>query len=1379
MNFVKWAWLVMILMFALAFISGTISQAKTTPVASDIIPKQTLNGLATPGAWTFSVIDSDGKVGGNNSIAMDKTNGVHISYSYVDSANNGSLKYAHRVGSTWITQTVDSSSNSVGFNTSIAVDSDNNPHISYYDAANHYLKYASWTGSNWSIQIVDSSGRVGGYTSLGLDKMNYPHISYLEDFTGFLKYAYWTGTAWDIQYVTGAAGQDTHLASDSNNLPHISYGDFGPGAVKYAHWTTSGWQTETVDLGSYNSIAVDSQDRPCVSYVRLTNGIATLKYATRENSVWGRETIDTEACLAGANSVALDSHDYPHISYYDTNYCLRYAHKTGLSWTTQIVDINYVGIDNSIAVDSEDKPHISYWALGPLDLWYVEPGSNWSIQTVDSNAGSRISMSLDSLSYPHITYMAANGDLKYTSWTGSSWVIQTVENTGGSAYQTCLVLDSNNYPHISYFDAANLHLKYAHWNGSVWSIQTIDSSYNVGSENSIALDSNNFPYISYYDGSNGLLKCARWTGSTWVLQTVDQRGIKGEIALDHGNNPHIVYSKDYLLHYASWTGTSWSIQTVDPVAGIGDSYCSLVFDTSDNPHISYCCGSGLDGSSGGLYYAHWTGSYWGKELVASDGLFVPYTSLALDNHGFPRITYYDGQLFDLRYAECSGREWATEIVDHCGDVGHQPSIAIDQSGRTLIAYLGDNGLRYARQNESPLIKNPPPVPTSPANGTVVNGTSINFQWNAATGATKYWLVVIKSENGKVVVDQPMGNVTSYNVNGFPNDGSHYVWVVVAGTSANWGPGSAWKTFTNGSVPITIPPVPALIYPANGDMVSGTSMIFQWAASTGATNYWLVVIKASDNSIVLNKAVGNITLDTEPGFPGNNTQYKWMVAAGNSAGWSSPSTLWTFTNGLKKPTLAFPLNGDTVNGTVVNFNWFVLNDATNYWLTVFKASDNSIVINKAVGNVYSCFEGNFPNDGTKYKWMLSAGDSCGWGPASNIWNFTSGTATMPAAPNLTSPPDGATLFGTSMTFQWLASSGATNYWLAVVKASDNSIIVNKAVGNVNSDTETGFPNDGTTYRWVVAAGNNAGWSSASTARTFTNGTTVTIPSAPNLTSPASGATASGTSVTFQWAASTGATNYWLAVVKASDNSVLINKAVGNVTLDVESGFPNNGTTYRWVVAAGNSAGWGNASTARTFTNGTSVTIPAAPSLTSPVDGATVTGTSVTFQWAASSGATNYWLAVVKTNDNSVIVNKEVGNITSYTEAGFPNNGTQYRWVVAAGNIASWGSASSSSAFFNGTLVLQAPSLTSPVDGVKVTGTSITFVWAASSGATNYWLAVVKVSDNSVIINKAVRNVTSSVESGFPNNGTQYRWVVAAGNSAGWGSASTARTFTNGP
>ncbi|MCX6006486.1 MAG: hypothetical protein NTZ34_04395, partial [Chloroflexi bacterium] len=184
-----------------------------------------------------------------------------------------------------------------------------------------------------------------------------------------------------------------------------------------------------------------------------------------------------------------------------------------------------------------------------------------------------------------------------------------------------------------------------------------------------------------------------------------------------------------------------------------------------------------------------------------------------------------------------------------------------------------------------------------------------------------------------------------------------------------------------------------------------------------------------------------------------------------------------------------------------------------------------------------------------------------------------------------------------------------------------------------------------------------------------------PVAPTLMYPTAGATVSGTSITFQWNASTGATatNYWLAVINTATSSYIINQSVGNVTSYNLTGLANNGTQYKWAVAAGNSAGWSAGTAYYTFTSGTAaVTIPATPILSYPANGATLTGTSTTLQWNASAGATatNYWLAVINTATNSYIINQSVGNVTSYNLTGLANNGTQYKWAVAAGSSAGW-------------------------------------------------------------------------------------------------------------
>jgi hypothetical protein len=74
-----------------------------------------------------------------------------------------------------------------GIYTSIALDSNSYPHISYLYSNNLTYVYKDATG--WYSQTVDSSSNsVGAYTSLVLDSSDYPHICYLGN-NGNLKYA--------------------------------------------------------------------------------------------------------------------------------------------------------------------------------------------------------------------------------------------------------------------------------------------------------------------------------------------------------------------------------------------------------------------------------------------------------------------------------------------------------------------------------------------------------------------------------------------------------------------------------------------------------------------------------------------------------------------------------------------------------------------------------------------------------------------------------------------------------------------------------------------------------------------------------------------------------------------------------------------------------------------------------------------------------------------------------------------------------------------------------------------------------------------------------------------------------------------------------------
>ena len=136
-------------------------------------------------SWDRTVVDEGPGVGSYSSLALDSQNRPRISYY---DHTNGDLEYAKWSGTQWYTETVDSSGD-VGSYTSLALDGSGNPHISYYDATNHDLKYAYWNDGQWLVETVDSSGDVGEWTSLMLNAAGNAHISYYDHTNGDLKYA--------------------------------------------------------------------------------------------------------------------------------------------------------------------------------------------------------------------------------------------------------------------------------------------------------------------------------------------------------------------------------------------------------------------------------------------------------------------------------------------------------------------------------------------------------------------------------------------------------------------------------------------------------------------------------------------------------------------------------------------------------------------------------------------------------------------------------------------------------------------------------------------------------------------------------------------------------------------------------------------------------------------------------------------------------------------------------------------------------------------------------------------------------------------------------------------------------------------------------------
>jgi hypothetical protein len=155
----------------------------------------------------------------------------------------------------WKIETVDFAGD-VGAWTSIALDADGNPHISYIDFTNSALKYARYDGNLWHIEIVDSDGVVGEYSSIALDVDGNPAISYFDRSNSALKYARYDGNSWHIETVDsdGNVGRSTSIALDADGNPHISYHDNTNEDLKYARYVPDVLQINiTTNQGTYTT----------------------------------------------------------------------------------------------------------------------------------------------------------------------------------------------------------------------------------------------------------------------------------------------------------------------------------------------------------------------------------------------------------------------------------------------------------------------------------------------------------------------------------------------------------------------------------------------------------------------------------------------------------------------------------------------------------------------------------------------------------------------------------------------------------------------------------------------------------------------------------------------------------------------------------------------------------------------------------------------------------------------------------------------------------------------------------------------------------------------------------------------------------------------
>lgn len=188
----------------------------------------------------------------------------------------------------WDIYTIDTGN--VGFYSSIDVDNQNRPHISYYDAASDDLKYAYWNGSAWDIDLVDGQGsNRGEYTSIALDSYGNPHIS----------------------YINGDVGGNCSMVLDDAGYLHISYADYSNGVLKYATIEIVDIEEDTRQTNGFPFQIMPNPSHAGQSMIRYglakSDNVSIIVYNTLGQAI---RTLVNKKESAGMHTVLWDGNDY-------------------------------------------------------------------------------------------------------------------------------------------------------------------------------------------------------------------------------------------------------------------------------------------------------------------------------------------------------------------------------------------------------------------------------------------------------------------------------------------------------------------------------------------------------------------------------------------------------------------------------------------------------------------------------------------------------------------------------------------------------------------------------------------------------------------------------------------------------------------------------------------------------------------------------------------------------------------------------------------------------------------------------------------------------------------------------------------------------------
>ena len=348
----------------------------------------------------------------------------------------------------------------------------------------------------------------------------------------------------------------------------------------------------------------------------------------------------------GCPSIAVDSSDNVHITWHNGPYNIKYAVRSGGTWTIENVTPGYpkyYNYDPSIALDKDDNVYI-FWH-GPAQDWGGTYGHRNILYRKKTSAGWE-----DVVLLTDVGWDQYQPNLLWARWPEIGGTKTNVLSGFAVAWKIKDSLDDLSEGAIYFYGEANE--------------VSEEAGMIAGS-----LEKSIYPQKQCVRDSQGAIYCvyvktdlsfayqvylAKSTdgGITWTEEPVNSENAAQfypSIAIDSQDNLHIVWSgwggptspKGMNIHYRKKTSSGWEPREMVTSTNYHQKYPEIVVDSQDNIHIVwYGTGWGANTGNYNIQYRKRTASGWQvQESITDKSVDQKRPKIAVDSHGNVHVVW--------------------------------------------------------------------------------------------------------------------------------------------------------------------------------------------------------------------------------------------------------------------------------------------------------------------------------------------------------------------------------------------------------------------------------------------------------------------------------------------------------------------------------------------------------------------------------------------------------------------------------------------------------------------------------------------------------------------------------------------------------------------